>query len=131
MSGDVIASGEVVILHGRAVARAYQLVSTALRYNKSRGGLAPSPDALEIQSALARVVKNMSTGGRMDDHDAAEIVVSAPDTIDADEAATLLGVTRRSVYRMLAERKISGRRTRRTWFIDRGSVSDYLIDRQE
>ncbi|MET8318241.1 helix-turn-helix domain-containing protein [Rhodococcus erythropolis] len=130
MSGDVIVSPGLVILQGDALRRVLALVSIGIRHGQLSNALAPSPQSLLIQRALKSAASTASTDGRMDDHVDTDHAVSEVDTIDAAHAAQLLGLSRRSVYRLIRNGVLIGKKHCGTWLIEQSQIAELLEERR-
>ena len=126
---SVIGPGVVVVLAGDHVHRALLLISAGIRHNQLRNGIAPHPEAVAIQRALAAALATASPDGQMDDQTDCESSQSEDDTIDAATAAKVLGLSRRSVYRLIRDGVLPARKHCGTWVLARDLLDDYRTER--
>lgn len=127
---DVIVCEGLVIFRGDALRRVLALVSIGIRHGQLSNALAPSPQSLRIQRALKSAASAASTDGRMDDHADIDRAVCESDTIDAAHAAQLLGLSRRSVYRLIRNGVLNGKKHCGTWVIEKDQIAGHLEERR-
>ncbi|MFD4438130.1 hypothetical protein, partial [Bacillus safensis] len=119
--------GDAVLLTGDAVRHTLLLVATANRRNRLSSGHCPSPAATAIEAALTTAARRQpSTAGQVDVHHTDDESWFDCEPIDAATAATILGCTRRSVYRLAPS--LDGRKVAGHWMFDRTTVTAYSIE---
>lgn len=127
---SVIGPGVVVVLAGDHVHRALLLISAGIRHNQLRNGIAPHPEAVAIQRALSAALATASTDGHMDDQSDCESSQSEDNTIDAATAAKVLGLSRRSVYRLIRDGQLNARKHCGAWILSRDDIAELNLDRK-
>lgn len=112
--------GAAVLLQDLALRDTYYLVSLAISYRK-RQGIRPDVRVLALQTELGAAVH----ADRLRHDDVAEAPIEQSQSIGTDEAAALLGMSRRQVQRIA--RSLDGQRSRpgTTWVFDRRVVVAY------
>lgn len=111
----------VVLVEAEHIAVLRYAVATAVR-EKRRVGMAPSPALVELHQAAEHAYRQAMSLTRHDDTPPAP--VEQPSTwIDTDQAARILGVTRRQAQRLA--RTLDARRVGQAWTFDPDRVHEY------
>lgn len=124
--------GSAVLLQGPAVIDTFYLVALGIKETRRTDGIAPSPRlqalAAALRDAAAEARASVSRHERVA-RPARQAPSGVLDEIYTEEAAVLLGLTRRHVQRIAAD--LGGRRRHRLWVFDRGAVECAVADRAQ
>ncbi|WP_156665586.1 helix-turn-helix domain-containing protein [Rhodococcus phenolicus] len=126
--------GEAVLIRGEALPYVLRAVAGLNREILLGFGRELPPVAVDLDAALsaARTAAQtrqaaVATAGRIDGHPPVPAEDYEPGLIDAAEAASVLGRSRRTVYRLAAT--LDGRRIAGRWVFPRSAVDAYAAAR--
>lgn len=116
-----------VVLSGPALADTYYLICAGIRYTRRNGY---TPDRFRaLQNTLGAAAAAAHTGHRDDAPTPTPAHSPQEDLIGAQEAAHMLGLSKRQVQRIA--RSLDGRLAGGRWVFDRAAVAAYHAHRKD